>query len=635
LFRAHNDEDEVEDFVMRKMMRWSLLVGVPLLVVLLAGSCGDKTTAPGDTTAPAVTTNLAPGAVTSTSVQLNWTAPGDDGAAGTARSYDIRYSTAPITAGNFASATAVSGVPVPAAGGTAQSVVATGLSAGTLYYFALKTADEVPNWSDLSNVVQATTSGGGTGDTTTPAAVTTLAAGTVTSTSVQLHWTASGDDGATGTAASYDIRYATSVIDAGNWDSATQVTGEPVPHAAGTPETMTVTGLACGTPYHFALKVADEVPNISGLSNVATGTTSPCPDTAPPAAITDLDASPVDSTDVLLTWTAPGDDGATGTASHYDIRYSTSPVTEGNWASAAQATGEPAPAVAATSQQMHVTGLHPGYDYYFAMKTSDEVPNASALSNVATAHMPVGPSLPPGLSALVLPDSVCISSNDQNAQLAKLFATSVLMQARVYSSFGAAFFAPLGNMDWQQLPGGCWDYTSTVYQCNLDWHVCKTGSSYEYTMAYHGTCFGQNDGWVAFRAIYDAGAGTGTFYMYEPNSTTVAVAWVWTEAADHLSGTYTFYNGDPATAAVQSIIEWSNSADGNTANVTVTNPGQSKWVGTFQKTPCSGTLKMYQWDDATPPGPWWLETDIAWNADGTGFYDTYDSSGTRQDHRTW
>ena len=43
----------------------------------------------------------------------------------------------------------MTGEPTPKAAGQAESFTVTGLSANTTYYFALKVADEVPNWSEV------------------------------------------------------------------------------------------------------------------------------------------------------------------------------------------------------------------------------------------------------------------------------------------------------------------------------------------------------------------------------------------------------------------------------------------------------------------------------------------------------
>ena len=103
-----------------------------------------------------------------------------------------------------------------------------------------------------------------------------------------------------------------------------------------------------------------------------------------PAQITDLATSSPTTSSITLTWTAPGDDGNVGTASEYDIRYSTSAITEANWGAATQCSGEPAPQVAGTSESYIVTGLSSGTQYYFAIKTGDEENNWSPLSNVAS-----------------------------------------------------------------------------------------------------------------------------------------------------------------------------------------------------------------------------------------------------------
>lgn len=105
-------------------------------------------------------------------VTLTWTAPGDDSLVGQATEYDIRYATFPITEGNFGTATRWSGTKLPAAPGTLEALVITGLTPSTPYWFAIKTADEVPNWSAISNVLQLTTLA--PPDTTRPAPVTDL-----------------------------------------------------------------------------------------------------------------------------------------------------------------------------------------------------------------------------------------------------------------------------------------------------------------------------------------------------------------------------------------------------------------------------------------------------------------------------
>ena len=103
---------------------------------------------------------------------------------------------------------------------------------------------------------------------------------------VTLHWTAVGDDGVSGTASSYDIRYSTEFIDADNWDDATQLEGEPVPMVSGTLESWTFTiSVESEVTYYFAMIACDEVSNCGIISNNTVRTT---PDVFPPSQITDL-----------------------------------------------------------------------------------------------------------------------------------------------------------------------------------------------------------------------------------------------------------------------------------------------------------------------------------------------------------
>jgi hypothetical protein len=112
---------------------------------------------PSDTTAPGAITNLAVLSVATSSVTLSWTAPGDDGASGTAAFYTIRYATTTITEANWPSLTIFSGAPAPLAGGENQSLIITGLASGATYYFAIKSKDEAGNESGLSNIASAAT----------------------------------------------------------------------------------------------------------------------------------------------------------------------------------------------------------------------------------------------------------------------------------------------------------------------------------------------------------------------------------------------------------------------------------------------------------------------------------------------
>lgn len=278
------------------------------------------TTAAADVTPPAAVANLSVSAPAPTSLTVSWTAPGDDGSTGTVSAYDLRRSTSTINSGNFTSATQVSGMPGPAVAGTAQSKSVTGLLEGTTYYFALKTQDEVPNISSISNVVSGTTLDG-----TAPAAVADLTVTGTTASTVSLSWTSPGDDGSAGTATSYDLRYSQSTINSGNFSGASQATGEPTPAVAGTGQTFTLTGLTPSTTYYICLKTVDEASNASAVSNVPTGATIAL-DTTPPAAVANLSLGSRSSSGLTASWTSPGDDGGTGTATTYDLRYATSSV---------------------------------------------------------------------------------------------------------------------------------------------------------------------------------------------------------------------------------------------------------------------------------------------------------------------
>ena len=128
--------------------------------------------------------------------------------------------------------------------------------------------------------------------------------------------------------------------------------------------------------------------------------------------------APARADSVSLTWTAPGDDGTSGTASAYEIRYSESPVagvdTVSWWASARTVGSLPSPRRAGTRESFVVAGLAPATTYYFGIRTSDEVPNVSGYSNIVrkqTGSAPVTLATPGGFHADPKPGAVLLAWN--------------------------------------------------------------------------------------------------------------------------------------------------------------------------------------------------------------------------------
>lgn len=105
-------------------------------------------------------------------------------------------------------------------------------------------------------------------DTTRPASP-LITATTIDYQGIRLDWTAVGDDGNVGTAAAYDLRYATSP---GTPFECMTPAPEPVPSPAGSAESFTLGGLAPTTTYFFVLGVLDENGN-TARSNEVSATT--------------------------------------------------------------------------------------------------------------------------------------------------------------------------------------------------------------------------------------------------------------------------------------------------------------------------------------------------------------------------
>ncbi len=118
-----------------------------------------------------------------------------------------------------------------------------------------------------------------------------------------------------------------------------------------------------------------------------------------PTAITDLRAYDENDSEYSLSFTAPADDQFEAVR-EYDIRYSTTPITantEFNKLPQAKLILDNSsqthlvPATAGQTEDVMLTDLEPGQDYYFALKALDQAGNVSQISNIAQSKQQTNP----------------------------------------------------------------------------------------------------------------------------------------------------------------------------------------------------------------------------------------------------
>lgn len=136
-----------------------------------------------------------------------------------------------------------------------------------------------------------------------------------------------------------------------------------------------------------------------GLDAGAAGVGIAPVDQTPPSAPAVFDTLFTSDDHVELRWNAPGDDGLTGLALAYDLRWSTQPIDEANFFSATPA-GVPLPGSPGTQQSTAVSSLTLGTTYYFAIRARDDADNWSALAllSVTTDPLDFDPPEPAQLS---------------------------------------------------------------------------------------------------------------------------------------------------------------------------------------------------------------------------------------------
>lgn len=202
------------------------------------------TSAVADTQAPTVPGSFAATAASSTQINLSWTASTDNiGVSG----YDIERCQG-VGCSTFALVTTV----------TTTSYNNTGLTASTSYSYRIRAKDAVPNFSAYTATATATTQA--SPDTVAPSTPTSLSPVVVSSTQINLTWSASTDNVAV---TSYKVERCAGA-GCSNFAQVTSIASTG----------FSDTGLSAATAYSYRVRAADAANNLSSYSNVVSASTS-------------------------------------------------------------------------------------------------------------------------------------------------------------------------------------------------------------------------------------------------------------------------------------------------------------------------------------------------------------------------
>ncbi len=317
-------------------------------------------------------------------ILLSWTSVGDDGLQGTADHYIIKKNSVEITDDNWDESEDIPQNIIPNIAGNQELFLLENLEPNVPIFFAIKAVDDTDNFSEISNSISAIPQEAQ--DVTPPAQITNLTA-QINENNIVLSWTSVGDDGNLGTASAYDLRWSNEEITEANFDNASRIEDLNSPQESGNSEQFIFTQAETNVRYYFAIKAIDDNGNKSQLSNVVNILIEDTSDTVPPAQITNLVAENSDN-NILLSWTAVGDDGNDGQASQYDLRYSDSIITEENFLQASQISDVQAPATSGSPENYIFEVSDYDHTYYFAIKAKDEAGNISQISNVVHLSIP-------------------------------------------------------------------------------------------------------------------------------------------------------------------------------------------------------------------------------------------------------
>src|SRR6266513_2384011 len=301
------------------------------------------TPAATDTTAPSTPTGLLASAVSSSQINLSWAASTDNVGVTGYLVYDADTGSTIATT-------------------TTTSFTHSGLVPGTTHNYRVSAFDAVPNhspWTDPP--VSVTTL---PPDTTAPSTPTEILASAVSSSQINLSWTASTDD----------VKVTRYIVRRDGVKIATPVS-----------TSYADTGLSAATTYSYTVAARDAAGNISPISPSVSVTTASAADTTPPVTPSGLTAAAAGSTGANLSWSASTDNvGVTGYIVRRDGVQVATPATT-SYADA---------------------GLSAAATYNYTVAARDAAGNSSPISASVGVTTGSTPPPPPSNSASLAWDSV-------------------------------------------------------------------------------------------------------------------------------------------------------------------------------------------------------------------------------------
>jgi len=313
-----------------------------------------------DTTVPTTPTGLGASVISSTQINLSWTASTDNiGVTG--------YFVERCTGASCNSFTQIASL------GMVTTYNDTTVAPTTTYRYRVRATDAAGNLSAYSSTVNGTTPA----DTTPPTAPSSLGATAASATQVNLTWTAATDNtGVTG----YRIERCTG-SGCSNFAQIASI-------APGT--SYSDTTVAPTTSYSYRVRAADGAGNLGGYSNTASATTPA--DTTAPSAPSGLGGTAISMQQINLSWTASTDNVAvTG--------YRVERCQGMNCSGFAQI------ASLGVVTTYNDTGLTPGTSYSYQVRATDAAGNLGAYSNTTTTSTLADtspPTTPTGLTATAI-----------------------------------------------------------------------------------------------------------------------------------------------------------------------------------------------------------------------------------------